>query len=511
MSADANVHGAAILSYEKEVDLISETLAPIVIGPLVVVPVADVTAKLEGGASGRFSSGINGRAVFETSVTVSTNQSQPQFEDLALREIGFSPNDTRVTLHADAKIGVGSRLNLLLFGVTGPYATARACARIAANVLASPCWTLYSGIDAELGVRVTTPAIPVLGQLVLVDVRTPALSALDLEVASGDCKAPPDESTLPPGSGPDAIRFANPTYTPWSRTFASPIDDIFAGRFSGGYVDLQRTLDGHYVPSGRASNAVVKLDENGALVWARELRTDTDYVLPRRVPSSDDAELLVVSRIPTAPILLTRLAQDGSVTDARAYDVAGSSCGVNPVGLVSDGAGGAWVAGSCDGGEAQAFLLHAGRDGTSLWTLHSEFLRIDLVERIGSDAFVAGRERRAGRIRRCGPRAMGDAGCPPALWSGRRALERRRRRRGNRAARAPPLGALWAFKPFARDGFLDFLAGTASADPLGIASLDCSMTASDANVEVVPVSVAVKSVALTSTPRTLDVAAQTAT
>ena len=31
--ADATVHGAAILEYEKEVDLASETLAPIVIGP----------------------------------------------------------------------------------------------------------------------------------------------------------------------------------------------------------------------------------------------------------------------------------------------------------------------------------------------------------------------------------------------------------------------------------------------------------------------------------------------
>src|SRR4029077_7663672 len=55
VNADANVHGAAILDYEKDVDLDSETLAPIIVGPLVFVPVADITAELAGGAPRRFS------------------------------------------------------------------------------------------------------------------------------------------------------------------------------------------------------------------------------------------------------------------------------------------------------------------------------------------------------------------------------------------------------------------------------------------------------------------------
>jgi hypothetical protein len=461
----------------------------------------------------------------------------------------------------------------------------------------------------------------------LVDVRTPTLSPLELEVSSGDCEAPPDQSTLPPGSGPDAIRLANPTYAPWSRTFVPPIDGGEAGQRSAGYVDLQRTIDGHYVHSGSASRWLVKLTESGAPVWAQEFHTETDYVFPRRVRSSDDAGLLMVSQPLPAPILLTRLAQDGSVIDARAYDVPGSSCGAEPTGVVSDGAGGAWVTGSCNGGEAQAFLLHVGKDGTSYWNLHTDLLRLNLVERIGDDAFLAGSDPAAGslvalRVRPDGtlvyakrydacserryinPNAavvgsegdvtlagsasdrsdatlvrilpdgslgfatfigfngefllysldelpttgyvagglqypftedpsivasaalVGFDGAGHVQWAKGYSFGApgAYRRSGPVAVRLsddggvvatalledPFGGALWALKPFAKDGFVEFLPGTASAMPLGVSNLDCSMTASNADIQLVPATVPTRSVDVMSAPHTLDVAAQTA-
>jgi hypothetical protein len=393
VEADANVRGAAILEYEKELDLASQTLTPIVVGPLVFVPVADVTALLAGGASGAFSTGIHGSAVFETSVTVSTKQTQtPQFKEPVLKSTDFGPNDTSVTLHARAKVGIGARLNLLLFGVTGPYATARAYGALEADVLDAPCWSLHAGLEADLGVRVTSPALPFIGQVTLVDWRAPTLNPLDVEVTTGDCDAPPEQSTLPPGSGPDAVRLANPTYTPWSRTFAPPVEGVLAGSPGNGVVfsDLQRTIDGHYLRSGFGVVTLTKVDDAGGLVWARNLRFDDQPLRPLRVRSGSDGGLLAVSRTVTAPILLTRLAQDGTVVDARAWDVPLETCNVEVTALASDGAGGAWVTGSCIG-TPPSFLLHAGTQGGRFWLLGDvPTFRLNVAERLEDGVFLAG-------------------------------------------------------------------------------------------------------------------------
>jgi hypothetical protein len=639
VKADANVHGAAILSYEKQVDLASETLTPIVVGPLVFVPVADITAELSGGASGQFSTGVHGSAQFETSVTVSSRQTDaPKFKQPVLRSTDFGPNDTSVTLHAEAKIGVGSRLSLLLAGVTGPYAEARAYASIAGDVQDTPCWSLHTGVDANLGVRVTSPALPVIGEVVLVDWRAPTVNPLDIELATGVCDAPPDGSTLPPGGGPDAMHLANPTYVPWSRTFTSPVHTYGVGTGnSSNYVDLQRTIDGHYVHSGWLGKSVVKLDENGAIVWARKLQlADETKVDPLHVRSSTDASLLVVSAPIGAPLLLTHLAQDGPVIDARAYDPPSEACGIDPKGLASDGAGGAWVTGPCVGGTSHGFLLHAEPDRTSFWLLDQDFLHMKIVEAIGRDAFLAGQGAFEGalvaarmtpegtlvyskRYDACaaapdaipsqalvGPqgevtiagsggaehngtfvRILPDgslgfatfpgfgfgvgsvflldslaelpttgyvAGATHVRFNGlepdetdspglvgldaaghiRWAMRYSFGAPGGYVRSGPTAvhlsddggvfvtavldtgdpadfdaGRIWAFKPFAKDGTIDFVPGTAVALPLGISELDCSMTASDFPIQLTPVDVPTRSVSVVSVPVTLDVAGQT--
>ena len=640
VKADANVHGSAILSYEKQVDLASETLTPITVGPLVFVPVADITAELSGGASGQFSTGVHGSAQFETSVTVSSRQTEtPTFKQPVLRSTDFGPNDTSVTLHAEAKIGVGSRLNLLLFGVTGPYGEARAYASIAGDVANTPCWSLHTGIDANLGVRVTTPALPVIGEVVLVDWRAPTVNPLDLELATGACEAPPDGSTLPPGSGPDATHLANPTYVPWSRTFTSPVHTYGVGPGnSSNFVDLQRTIDGNYVHSGWLGKSVVKLDDNGAVVWARKLQlADETKVDPLHVRSSTDASLLVVAAPIGAPLLLTHLSQDGSAIDARAYDPPYDACGIDPKGLASDGAGGAWVTGPCVGGTSHGFLLHAEPDRTSFWLLDQDFLHVKIVEAIGRDVFLAGQGAFEGalvaarmtpegtlvyskRYDACaaapdaipsqalvGPqgevtiagsggaqhngtfvRILPDgslgfatfpgfgfgvgsvflldslaelpttgyvAGATHVRFNGVEPDETdstglvgldaaghirwaMRYSFGAPGAYVPSgptavhlsddggvlvtavldtgdpanfdAGRIWAFKPFAKDGTIDFVPGAAIALPLGISELDCSMTASDFPIQLTPVDVPSRSVSLVSVPVTLDVAQQTA-
>lgn len=400
VNADANVKGAALLEYEKEVELASETLAPIIVGPLVFVPKADVTASLSGGASGKFSTGLHGSAVFETSVTVSSKQtSTPQFKEPVLVSSDFGPNDTEVTLQAFAKVGVGATLNLLLFGVTGPYAKAEPFGSIEANIFEEPCWALKAGLDATLGVKVTSPALPLIGAVTLVDWKAPELTPLELPLADGTCTTPPDASTLPPGAGPDAVRLASPTYTPWSRTWDSPVDGAQAGTPGNAinFSDLQRTIDGRYVRSGYGVETLTKFGDDGTLTWARDLSLDGVPLAPLRVRSARDATLFVAGSQPgVAPIVLAKVAQDGTVVSARAWDVPLDVCNVDVAALTVDAAGDAWIAGGCVG-EPRSFLLHATETGGTFRLLGDVAgVRVNVVEPVDGELFLAGAAREPG-------------------------------------------------------------------------------------------------------------------
>lgn len=400
IEANANVEGAALLGYEKEVELASETLAPVIVGPLVFVPKADLIAELSGGASGMFSTGLHGSAVFETSVTVSSKQTQaPQFKEPELVSQDFGPNETEVTLQAFAKVGVGATLNLLLFGVTGPYATAKPYGAIEADIFADPCWNLHAGLEATLGVKVTSPALPLIGSVTLVDWKAPDLNPLDLPIASGVCQPPPDSSTLPPGAGPDAQRLAMPTYTPWSRAWDSPVDGAQAASPGNSvlFSDLQRTIDGRYVRSGVGVDTLTKFGDDGALTWARDLELDGAPLRPLRVRPARDATMYVAGSQPgTSPIVLAKIAQDGSAVEARAWDVPLDVCNVEVTAFAVDGGGGAWVVGGCIG-DPRSFVLHATDAGSTFQLLGDvEGLRLNVVEPIGDDLFLAGSAREPG-------------------------------------------------------------------------------------------------------------------
>lgn len=400
VEADVNVKGVALLGYEDEIPFVSETLAPIIVGPLIFVPKVDIAAELAGGASGKFSAGLHGEAVFETSVTVSSKQtSAPQFKEPELVSSDFRPNDTKVTLQAFARAGVGATLNLLLFGVTGPYAKAQPYGEIEANIFEAPCWTLKAGLEASLGIKVTSPALPLIGSVTLVDWQAPEIVPLELPIADGGCDTPPDASTLPPGAGPDGERLAMPTYTPWSRTWDSPVEGAYAGSPGNGtlFSELQRTIDGRYVRSGFGVKTLTKFDDAGTLTWARDLALDGAPLGPRRVRSARDATMFVVSSRPgLAPIVLAKVAQHGDVVEARAWDVPLDVCNVDVTALAVDGAGGAWIAGDCIG-DSRSFLLHATATGSTFRLIDGvDRLTPNVVEAIGDDVFIAGGTREDG-------------------------------------------------------------------------------------------------------------------
>jgi len=72
-------------------------------------------------------------------------------------------------------------------------------------------------------------------------------------------------------------------------------------------------------------------------------------------------------------------------------------------------------------------------------------------------------------------------------------------------------GRLWAFKPFVKDGTIDFLPGSVTTTDLGAVELCTQPTeATDASVVVTGQTIPVRAVTVSSTPVSLGVAAQTA-
>jgi len=392
---DVNVHGAAFLQYEKSVDLTSVTLPPIPLGPLVLVPTVDLTATLSGGASGTFKTGIHGKAVFTTSVAVTSKAgTPPKMTGPTLKSTDFGLNETQITLHAEAKIAAGARLNVLLFGVTGPYATALAFGKVEADLLGSPCWQLSAGLELNLGVKITTPTLPFIGAVTLADWHTPDISPLEIPVSSGSCAPPPNPPTLPPGSGPDSNHFAQPTFTPWSGTFDGPVEAGLAGSPGNSvqFSDLQRTIDGNYLRSGYGVRQLVKVSDAGAVVWSRELQLDGAQLRPMRVRATSDGALLVASAS-LDTLVLTRLAQDGTLVDARGFEIPLDTCTMFLTALSDDGAGGHLVVGGCVG-SGKTFLVRVPAVGSASLTLldpgPGAKTNPRVVESVGQDAFITG-------------------------------------------------------------------------------------------------------------------------
>jgi hypothetical protein len=373
VTADAKVTGAAVLDYKKDFDLLSINEPPLVLGPLVFFPVIDITARVEGQASSEFSAGVHGSVKFHSGVELSSrDQGHPHFVPPQLEDTDFHADTPEIVLRAGVKAGIGARLNVLLYSVAGPYLTARAYGAVDADPFADPCYKVRAGMEGDIGVKVTSPDLPVLGHVTLVDWGT-TFTPIDIDVGSGSCKAPPNPPTLPPGSGPDATAFAKPGFKPWARLFSYPVDGA-TGTSPGGtsdWIDETRAIDGRLVLGGRSVHGLIKFDEEGAITWARSLQDSDDnpkIFLPYRTIATKDAGLMVLTTDGFQPMLI-KMTQDGSALWRRTIDFGQSPCVFLPTGLATDGDAGYWLVahGGCTNPE-HTYVLHLGENADVLST-----------------------------------------------------------------------------------------------------------------------------------------------
>jgi hypothetical protein len=365
LSAQAKLEGAAIMSFERSFPILpAQVLAEIPLGIVVLAPVVEIEGKIEGGASGHFETGIHAAATISNGVDLSSKRlGNPTFHGPEITNVDFDVDEPSVALQANARAEVTARVNLLLYDVVGPSASASVFAAVTADPFGDPCFSLDAGIEADLGI-VIEPTLPLLGSVTLFDWHAPTWTPYEAPVIEGSCTRPPMASALPPGSGADADHYAMPNFDRWSQLVSGPIDGdpAFSPTDETGGVDLQRTIDGRYAVAGGTFQTLLKLDESGALIWAYSYALDREAANLRMIATrpARDANLFALAQDPvTAELAVMKLDQSGAVVQATALQFAAAD-GCTPIarGIGPDDGTGVWIAGACTERD-QVWLIHA--------------------------------------------------------------------------------------------------------------------------------------------------------
>jgi len=143
-----------IIEFEREATIGHPVyFTPIVVWagfvPVVFVPELRTYVEFEGSAS----AGVETSIMQDASLSLGL-----QYEDGEWSPVSeFTPNlewePPHFTLQGSVKGSVGPQYNLLLYGLVGPYTEVMGFAELNVEVLPSPSWELYGGIEAGAGVR----------------------------------------------------------------------------------------------------------------------------------------------------------------------------------------------------------------------------------------------------------------------------------------------------------------------------------------------------------------------
>lgn len=117
--------------------------------PIVIVPVLDVYVGLDGSVHVGVVSKVEQKATSTFGVYRAAGQWYT--DGSFVNEFHFAPPTLSAGL--DAKGFIGAQLSLLLYGITGPYGKLNAYLKLEADVLATPWWKLYGGLEASGGVK----------------------------------------------------------------------------------------------------------------------------------------------------------------------------------------------------------------------------------------------------------------------------------------------------------------------------------------------------------------------
>lgn len=338
VALDVMLSGRAALGFEKEVPLGEKYLGAIVVGPLVFVPVVRATGVIEGSVPGSFQIGAGATAGFGASVEYVAGDGFR--DDFSAPHIETTDPTADVELGASARARIDIDVALLLYGIIGPKAGLGLWVGAEANVFDEPCWRASTGLDAYLGLLIELFTV----ELADWEKRWPIG---EYEIGSGSCETGQAVDPAPPVSRA-WVGSANST-APSDRAVAS----------------LTPAIDGTHLLTGSESLVIAKVADTGDWLWSRSFVFHGVLDTPLEIASAvtrNDAGIAAVA----GDDFVLRLDAAGALESALQVETGSSQPG-DPVGVIGDGANGAWfVTPYFDetGNDVDVLLVHARADGS---------------------------------------------------------------------------------------------------------------------------------------------------
>jgi hypothetical protein len=100
------------------------------------------------------SAGITATATQEATLIAGLSYSRGRWSPISSFSNQFHYAEPSLSARADFKGYVEPDLNLMLYGLAGPYAAVQGYLELEADIFANPWWELYAGLDVDVGVRV---------------------------------------------------------------------------------------------------------------------------------------------------------------------------------------------------------------------------------------------------------------------------------------------------------------------------------------------------------------------
>ena len=167
--------------------------------PIVFQPVLTVNVGIDGDIHVGVTTSVTQEATLNAGLTYDDNKWTPASDF----SNSFTYNPPTLSAGLDMKGYAGAQVTLLLYGVTGPYVEVNTYLKLEADVLATPWWKLFGGLEVPAGVKIEIFSHTVAGyETVLIDYKFPIAQADNNTNNPPFTPANPDPPTsghVPPG------------------------------------------------------------------------------------------------------------------------------------------------------------------------------------------------------------------------------------------------------------------------------------------------------------------------